>query len=67
MLDQGILAAWVEASCAAQGVPVRVTDPGVLARIGVLLGVAPGTDGRASGRSTAAASELPDGLNPGWV
>jgi hypothetical protein len=56
MLDQRVLAAWVEASCAAQGVPVRVTDPGVLARVGVLMGAAPGTDGRASGRSTAAAS-----------
>lgn len=56
MLDQRVLAAWLEASCAAQGVPVRVTDPGVLARVGVLMGGAPGTDGRGSGRSTAAES-----------
>lgn len=56
MVDQRVLAAWVEATCAAQGVPVRVTDPGVLARVGVLMGAAPGTDGRVSGRSTAAAS-----------
>lgn len=47
---------WVEATCAAQGVPVRVTDPGVLARVGVLMGAAQGTDGHGSGRSTAAAS-----------
>ena len=67
MIDRQKLAAWVEASCAAQGVPVRVTDPGVIARIGVLLGAAPGTDGRGSGRSTAAASEPPDGPNPGRV
>lgn len=67
MLDRQRLAAWVEASCAAQGVPVRVTDPGVIARVGVLLGGAPGTDGRGSGRSTAAVSEPPDGLNAGRV
>jgi hypothetical protein len=29
---------WVERSCAAQGVPVEVTDPSVLARVVVLLG-----------------------------
>ncbi|ALE06949.1 hypothetical protein AL755_18275 [Arthrobacter sp. ERGS1:01] len=56
MLDQRVLAEWLEANCAAQGVPVHVTDPGVLARVGVLMGAAPGTDGRGSGRSTAAAS-----------
>lgn len=56
MLDQRVLTAWLEASCADQGVPVRVTDPGVLARVGVLMGGAPGTDGRGSGRSTAAES-----------
>lgn len=67
MIDRQKLTAWVEASCAAQGVPVRVTDPGVIARIGVLLGAAPGTDGCGSGRSTAAGSEPPDGLNPGSV
>ena len=31
------LRAWVEASCSAQGVPVKVTDPMVVARVGVLL------------------------------
>lgn len=29
---------WVEDSCAAQGVPVLVSDPAVVARVGVLLG-----------------------------
>lgn len=28
---------WLEASCAAQGVPVVVTDAGVLSRVGVLV------------------------------
>ena len=34
--------AWVDSSCDSQGVPVRVTDPGVLARVGVLFGVGRG-------------------------
>jgi hypothetical protein len=33
------VAAWVAASCAAQGVPVKVTDPTVVRRVGTLLGV----------------------------
>ena len=36
------LAAWVQESCARQGVPAKVTDLGVVARIAVLLGT-PGT------------------------
>jgi len=32
------VAAWVAASCAAQGLPVKVTDPGVVRRVAVLLG-----------------------------
>ena len=36
------LAAWVTASCLAQGVPVKVTDPYVLAQVGVLLTGRPG-------------------------
>ena len=33
------LAAWVTASCSAQGVPVKVTDPATVARVALLLGV----------------------------
>ena len=33
-----VLAAWVAASCAGQGVPVKVTDPTVVRRVGALLG-----------------------------
>ena len=32
------LAAWVTASCAAQGVPVKVTHPTMVRRVGALLG-----------------------------
>lgn len=36
-LDRDALKAWVEHTCAVQGVPVLVTDAGVIARVGVLL------------------------------
>lgn len=49
------VAQWVEASCARQGVAVKVTDALVVARVAVLL----------SGRR--AGSEPPDGLDPGRV
>lgn len=45
-----VLASWVAASCAAQGVPVKVTDPTVLRRVGVLLGSA-AVEGRGRKRS----------------
>lgn len=44
------VAAWVIASCAAQGVPVKVTDVTVVRRVGVLLG-ATGDGSRAHPRS----------------
>lgn len=37
------LAEWVEASCAAQGVPTKVSDPAVIKAFGVLVGAAPGS------------------------
>jgi hypothetical protein len=37
-LPASVVAAWVQASCAAQGVPIKVTDPTILRRVGVLLG-----------------------------
>lgn len=50
MVDPEALAAWVADSCRAQGVPVRVTDPGVLGRVGALLGAAAErTDAAAAG------------------
>lgn len=49
------VAAWVASSCRAQGVPVKVTDARVVARVAVLLGAAP------------AGSEPPDGLDPAGV
>jgi hypothetical protein len=37
-IDRQALLRWLEASCAAQGIPVVVTDAGVVSRVGVLLG-----------------------------
>jgi len=33
-----VVRAWVERSCAAQGLPVKVSDPAVLHQVGVLFG-----------------------------
>lgn len=51
--------AWVESSCLSQGLPVRVTEPGVLARVGVLFG---GTRGAPLGRRDRL--QPPLGSNP---
>lgn len=56
MVDPEMLAAWVETSCAVQGVPVRVTDPGVLASVGVLMGAAGGAGRQRSAVGGTAAS-----------
>jgi len=48
---------WVEASCRAQGLPVKVSDTAVVKRVGVLLGGAPDPQGRSdAGRAHAAAA-----------
>ena len=63
-----VVADWVRASCAAQGLPVLVTDPGVLSVVAVLLTgrAAPGGPQRfcagPPGRPTG--SEPPHGLDP---
>lgn len=51
--------AWVEESCAAQGLPVKVSDLAVLAAVAGLLGVAPGASRVAA--SSPAPSDPPDG------
>lgn len=67
-IDRDALRAWVEASCAAQGVPVAVTDAAVVAQLGVLLrgrdaaGAPP-----AGGDRSARPSQLPGGHDPGRV
>ena len=57
-LSRDELVAWVSASCAAQGVPVFVTDPTVLGRVGLLLGGRPGAPARRGSASEAAGRPL---------
>lgn len=61
------LDAWVRRSCQAQGVPVKVTDPEVVRRVGVLLGATEAGPrlGRQPARGTARRrSEAPGRLHP---
>ena len=37
-VDREALVAWVRASCQAQGVPEKITDPATLREVGALLG-----------------------------
>jgi hypothetical protein len=63
-IDLIALRAWVEATCAAQGVPVAVTDGGTVFRVGVLLG-GRGAAGRSrSDDRSARRSQLPSGNDP---
>ncbi len=50
------LMAILEASCAVQGVPVRVTDPAVIRRVVVLLQAGSGADLAASEQPPAVAA-----------
>lgn len=57
VLSEDQVRSWTEASCAAQGVPVFVTDPEAVTDVVVLLGVV--TDGparRASAEEPSAAA-----------
>jgi hypothetical protein len=46
---------WLEASCAAQGVPLIVVDRATLRKVGVLLGMDGGDGADAEGASSAQA------------
>lgn len=62
------VAAWVEASCAAQGVPARVTDPEAVRRVGVLLRAGDRTGPQAELRPVRRlASQPPHGHDSGRV
>lgn len=62
------LAAWVERSCASQGVPVKVTDAGVQRVVSVLMNPLPGGEPAASRsgsrRGPGPESQTPHRLHP---
>jgi len=60
------LVAWVEASCAAQGLAVKVVDPEAVRKVGVLFGTMEGAGRpeRSRGGGASAPLELPDRANP---
>ena len=73
-LSPEVIAALVAESCAAQGVPVKVTDPSVVRRVGVLLGgpvpgprahPRSGSTRSGAGRSVAPHDGHPGGVEPG--
>jgi len=64
IIDPDALRAWVAATCAAQGIPVAVTDSATISRVGVLLS---GRDAARRSRSDARSirrSQLPGGNDP---
>jgi hypothetical protein len=60
---------WLVASCAAQGVPVHVTDPAVVSQLGALLGPSGdrGVLPRRGGAATPEPSAGPGGNDAGRV
>ncbi|TFB58963.1 hypothetical protein E3N94_04010 [Cryobacterium sp. Sr3] len=64
MIDRAALRAWLEATCALQGVPVAVTDIGVVSRVGVLLRGRDVAGLPRSGDRNARPSQLPAGKDP---
>lgn len=65
-IDPDVVAAWVRASCAAQGVPEKVEDRASLAAVATLLGLA-GAGPERTGRQPRAPRRLaptPTGATP---
>lgn len=64
-IDREMLRTWLEATCAAQGLPVLVTDAEVVARVGVLLSGRDSARGPRQGtRAESRRSEPPSGYDP---
>jgi hypothetical protein len=49
--DPDVVGRWVEESCRAQGVEVKVTDPKTIEQVAVLLREGPGPASPAAGRA----------------
>ena len=63
-IDREALRAWLEASCSVQGVPILVTDAGVVSQIGVLLRGRDAAWQPRSGERGTRPSQPPGGNNP---
>ena len=63
-IDTEVMRAWLEASCAAQGIAVVVADAGMVARVGVLLRGGGVTAGRGATGVTPVPSAAPRGHDP---
>ena len=63
-VDREAVRAWLEASCRLQGVPVVVTDVGVVAQVGVLLRGRDAAWQPRSGERSARSSYPPGGNDP---
>ena len=61
-LDAESVRALVERSCAAQGLPIKVTSPAVVEVVVSLLGATPSHSSENEARS-----QTPDGVDPGGV
>ncbi len=67
-LSDDDIAAWVADSCAAQGVPVKITDPEAVRRVGVLMRAADAPRPAAKLRPVRRpASQPPLGHDPGRI
>jgi hypothetical protein len=60
-IDIAALRAWVELTCAAQGIPVAVTDSATVFRVGVLLSGRDAADSRGATDAATVRSQLPSG------
>lgn len=67
-VDREAVRVWLEASCALQGVSVIVSDPGVVAQVGILLGVRDAA-GRppGGGDRSVRTSQAPGGPDPARI
>jgi len=63
-LTPEIIREWLTASCSAQGVPVTIRDPGLIAQVATLLGHHHRME-RTTGRNTADRPRISAADNPG--
>ena len=63
-IDRAAVLAWLQASCVAQGVPLLVTDVGIVSQVGVLLRNRGAAWQPRSGERSTRSSVAPSGNDP---